>query len=91
MCVGPFRNPFKICLKYTHIYQKIFITYIKKHLCMCITEAVHIKRNELTNNDFAEYTSKWLSQATVRIQRDKYIHFFRNVMIAYRLIKLFFI
>lgn len=74
MC-GPFRNPFKICLKYTHIYQKIYIIYIKKHLCMCITEAVRIKHNELTDNDFAEYTSKWLSQATVRIQRDKCVHF----------------
>jgi len=42
---------------------------------MSITEAVPIKHNELTDNDFAEYTSKWLSQATVRIQRDKYVNF----------------
>lgn len=44
---------------------------------MCITEAIRVKYNNLTDNDIAEYTSKWLSQATVRVQRDekKYVHF----------------
>lgn len=42
---------------------------------MCITEAVRMKYKELTDNDIAVYTSKWLSQAAVRVQRDKYVHF----------------
>jgi len=42
-----------------------------------ITEAVRVKHNQMTDNDIAEYTSKWLSQATVRVQRDKkkYVYF----------------
>lgn len=62
---------------------------------MCITEAVRVKHNELTDNNIAEYTSKWLSQAPVRVQRDekKYVHFFSllevYVIIANRLIRLF--
>lgn len=44
---------------------------------MHFTEAIRAKHNELTDNDIADYISKWLSQATVRIQRDekKYVYF----------------
>ncbi|XP_011858100.1 PREDICTED: uncharacterized protein LOC105555682 isoform X3 [Vollenhovia emeryi] len=59
-------------------------------LSKMIIQAVCVKQKELTENDIAEYTSKWLSQATVRVQRDKYVHFFiRHIMITYRLIRLF--
>ncbi|XP_071652693.1 uncharacterized protein [Temnothorax longispinosus] len=37
-----------------------------------IIQAVRVKYNGLTDNDIAEYTSKWLSQATVRVQREKH-------------------
>ncbi|XP_011858099.1 PREDICTED: uncharacterized protein LOC105555682 isoform X2 [Vollenhovia emeryi] len=42
-------------------------------LSKMIIQAVCVKQKELTENDIAEYTSKWLSQATVRVQRDKHI------------------
>jgi len=36
-----------------------------------ISEAVRISYKEMTENEFAEYASKWLAQATVRILRQK--------------------
>lgn len=36
-----------------------------------ILEAVRMVYKEMTENKFAEYASKWLAQATVRIQRQK--------------------
>lgn len=40
-------------------------------LSKVVIQAVHMSHKDITDNDIAEYASKWLAQATVRIAREK--------------------
>lgn len=43
----------------------------KYSVCFYIREVVHMSYKDITDNNIADYTSKWLAQANVRLIREK--------------------
>lgn len=51
--------------------MRIYIVMLR--IIFCHIEAVRKTYEHMTDNDIGESVSKWLAQATLRVQRAKYV------------------